>query len=62
MTFLRPFNKSNMTGSTSGEGTAYPSRAPGLASGFEWGRVAQTLVFCVVFVLVLFSHCIVSPS
>jgi hypothetical protein len=42
--------------------TAYPSWTPGLASGFEWGRVAQTLVFCVVFVLVLFSHCIVSPS
>ena len=35
MTFLRPFNKSNMTGSTSGEGTAYPSWAPGLASGLS---------------------------
>ena len=36
---------------TSGEGTAYPSGASHPIPGFCGVRVAQFLVFCVVFVL-----------
>jgi hypothetical protein len=40
----------NTTGATNGAGTAYPCESPGFASGFCGFRVAQSLVFCVVFV------------
>ena len=53
MTYHRVCNKSNMTGSTSGTGTASPSGALELTSPlpphvFSEAPVAQFLVFCVV--------------
>ena len=49
------------------EGIAYPSEEPELTSGFSGARVAQSLVFCVVFcsslfVLLSVYHCVVCPS
>ena len=35
-----------MTGATSGEVTAYPSRAPEFTLGFLWVPVTRSLVFC----------------
>ena len=68
MTYHRICEKSNTTGATNGAGTAYPCESPGFASGFCGFRVAQSLVFCVVFVDYCFffpfpfGHCIVCPS
>ena len=42
---------SNMTGVTSGTGTANPSRACVLTPGFKWGRFAQSLVCAIVLFL-----------
>jgi hypothetical protein len=49
------------------EGIAYPFGEPELTSGFSGARVAQSLVFCVVFcsslfVLLSVYHCVVCPS
>jgi len=38
-----------MTGATTGAGTVYPCGAPEFTYGFQWVRVARSLVFCVVF-------------
>jgi len=51
MTYHMIFNRSNKTGPTSGAGIAYPIPI------FSGGRVAQSLVFCMIFcwsVLVFF--------
>ena len=40
------------------EGIAYPSGEPELTSGFSGARVAQSLVFCVVFVARCLSICL----
>jgi hypothetical protein len=50
MTYHRICEKSNTTGATSEAGTAYHCESPGFDSGFCGFRVAQSLVFCVVFV------------
>ena len=42
-------NKSNKTDAICGAGTVYPSGAPGFTPGFSGVRVAQSLVFCVMF-------------
>jgi hypothetical protein len=42
-------HKTNTTGVTSGEGTAYPSESPGFIPVFSGVCVAQSLVFYVVF-------------
>jgi hypothetical protein len=39
----------NTTGATCGVGTAYLSGVPEFTSGFSGVRVAQSLVFCVLF-------------
>ena len=44
----------NTTGATCGVGTAYLSGVPEFTSGFSGVRVAQSLVFCVLFCLSLF--------
>jgi len=49
MTYHWVCNKSNTTGVTSGAGTAYLSGAPEFTPGFSGVRVAQSLVFCVVY-------------
>jgi len=41
--------KVNAMGATSGAGTAYPSGAPEITPGFQWVRVARSLVLCVIF-------------
>ena len=63
-------NKSNMTGVTSGAGTAYPSGEHGFTPVLSGIRVGQYLVFYVVvflyhgclFLLFLFGHCVVCSS
>ena len=45
----------NTTGTTSGAGMAYPSRAPDFNPGFSGAGIAQTLVFCVVLCRFLFG-------
>ena len=51
VTYQWECNKSNTTGATSGAGTANPSGAP---SVLRRVRVAQSLIFCVVFCMSLF--------
>ena len=62
MTYLQVCNKSKTTSSISGARTAYPSGAHKLTPGFCGVRVAQSLVFCVVFCTSLFVLCYVCPS
>ena len=52
MTFVSFY--SNTTGATSGSGTANPSRAPEFTPGFNRVRVVRSLVFCIVFLGLLF--------
>jgi hypothetical protein len=33
---------------TSGAGTAYPSGAPEITPGFQWVRVARSLILCII--------------
>jgi len=40
-------------GATSGAGTVYHAGAPEFTPGFSVGRAAQSLVFCVVFYILL---------
>jgi len=43
-----------MTGATTGAGTVYLCGAPEFTYGFQWVRVARSLVFCVVLCRSLF--------
>jgi hypothetical protein len=49
MTYHHVCNKSNTTGVACGAGTAYPSGVHEFNPGFNWGCVARSLVFCVVY-------------
>jgi hypothetical protein len=42
MTYHRVCKWSNITGATSGAGTAFPSGVPEFAHGFSWVHVAQS--------------------
>ena len=44
----------NTTGVISGTGTSNPPGEPEFDPGFKWGRVARSLVFCVMFCRSLF--------
>ena len=63
-------NQNTLTDDTIGAGSANPSGAPVFIPVFSRARVAQFLVFCVVFFfrslvaisLFYFDHCIVCPS
>ena len=55
------------TGATSGAGTAYPSGIPEFTLRFSGVRVAQSLVFCLVFCISTFcpfsfGQCVVCSS
>jgi hypothetical protein len=54
MNYHRVCIKSNTTGATCVTGTAFPSVAPEFTPGFSWIRVAQSLVFHVVYCRSLF--------
>jgi phage-related protein len=51
--FHRIFNMSYTTGVTNEARTAYPSRASRYTTIFSGVRVVQSLVFCVVFLLII---------
>ena len=54
MTDHQVFNINNTTKATIGHRAAYHSKTPGFTPVFSWVRVAQFLVFCVVFCRSLF--------
>ena len=54
MNYHRICNQINTTSTTSGEGTAYLSRAPEFSPGFLWGLCYAIFSLCVCFV----DHCL----
>ena len=54
LTYFYIFINSNMTGATSGPGTAYPNGHLSSSPVFSGDCVAQSLVFCIVFCRSLF--------
>ena len=54
MTYHRVCNQINTTGTTSGEGTAYPSKAPEFNHGFQWGSCYSIFSFTCMFCRSLF--------
>ena len=67
MTYSRDYNKSSTTGATSGALLPTIPEHPSSSPIFKGVRVAQSLVFCVVFCISLFSyfltfHCLTFDS
>ena len=54
MTYHRVCNKSDTTGVTCGAWPVHPSGAPEFTPVFSWVRVAESVVFCVMFCRSLF--------
>ena len=68
MIYYRVCNQINMTGATSGAGTAYPFGAPEFTPGFQWGSCYSLVLYvcfvgrCLSFCTFSFGHCVVCSS
>ena len=56
MTYHRVCNKINTTGATCGAGIAYPSRKSEFTSVFSGIRLARSVIFYVMFLLIVACH------